>query len=313
MQVNDRMIGAFRAVMRVGTTSAAAEVLATSQSSVSRSILQLESAIRLQLFERAAGRLIPTGEAKALYEEVEKNYTQQERLKRFMRELHMKQSGRVGVVCPPSLSIGFIAEASVRFLADNDGCNITSETQLSVMIADLMSAQNFDFGFAVYPHTAPGVEISEFSRTTNYCILPIGHRLSTADCVYPRDLNGENFIAMRSDNPTRHRIDQTFADCGATPKIVVETPRAETICEMVARGVGTSIVSPFAALRYAERGLIVIRKYSEDYPSTITLLRPTHRSSGKLQESYLQIVQDLRDEYSERVERMTGLLPTGKL
>nr|WP_201448965.1 LysR family transcriptional regulator [Sinorhizobium medicae] len=50
-------VEAFRAVMLSGSTTAAAEILHTSQPNISRSISQLEKETGLRLFERLPGKL----------------------------------------------------------------------------------------------------------------------------------------------------------------------------------------------------------------------------------------------------------------
>ena len=67
--MNLRQIEAFRSVMRLGSMTAAAEVLYTSQPNVSRLIAQLELSTGLVLFKRAGVRLIPTQQGQALFQE----------------------------------------------------------------------------------------------------------------------------------------------------------------------------------------------------------------------------------------------------
>ena len=60
--LNPRQIEAFRAVMQTGTVTAAADVLHTTQPSVSRLLAQLAYETRLKLFDHHHGRLRPTPE-----------------------------------------------------------------------------------------------------------------------------------------------------------------------------------------------------------------------------------------------------------
>jgi len=69
-RLNFRQIEAFRAVMLTGTTIAAANMLNTTQPSISRSLAQIQAAAKLKLFELDRGRLRPTPEAVMLFEAV---------------------------------------------------------------------------------------------------------------------------------------------------------------------------------------------------------------------------------------------------
>ena len=62
--LNFRQIEAFHAVMLAGTTTGAAQMLRTTQPSVSRLLAQAQQASGLKLFDMERGRLRPTREAK---------------------------------------------------------------------------------------------------------------------------------------------------------------------------------------------------------------------------------------------------------
>ena len=74
MKLSHRQIHFFRAVMGTGHVTRAAELLHTSQPTVSRELARLEQVLGFALFERVKGRLKPTVRALALMEEVEQSY-----------------------------------------------------------------------------------------------------------------------------------------------------------------------------------------------------------------------------------------------
>ena len=61
-------------VMETGSVTQAGKLLYISQPAVSRLIADLEEHVNFQLFDRRKKRLIPTVEAKLLYDEVEKAF-----------------------------------------------------------------------------------------------------------------------------------------------------------------------------------------------------------------------------------------------
>ncbi|WP_136616235.1 MULTISPECIES: LysR family transcriptional regulator [Mesorhizobium] len=68
--MNYKQLEAFRAVMEAGTVTGASDLLHIAQPSVSAHISNLEHALKIPLFIRRAGRLVPTAEAMLLNEEV---------------------------------------------------------------------------------------------------------------------------------------------------------------------------------------------------------------------------------------------------
>jgi hypothetical protein len=68
--VNLRHIEIFHAVMTTGNLTEAAQMLHTSQPTVSRELARFEKVLGLKLFERTRGRLHPTVQGLRLFEEV---------------------------------------------------------------------------------------------------------------------------------------------------------------------------------------------------------------------------------------------------
>ncbi|EPN17167.1 DNA-binding transcriptional regulator LysR, partial [Pseudomonas syringae pv. actinidiae ICMP 18804] len=74
MSVTLRHIEVFRAVMTSGSVTEAANMLNTSQPTVSRELARFELLTQLKLFDRVRGRLRPTAQALSLFEEVQRAY-----------------------------------------------------------------------------------------------------------------------------------------------------------------------------------------------------------------------------------------------
>ncbi|WP_174875330.1 LysR family transcriptional regulator [Vogesella oryzae] len=76
-----QQISAFKAVIELGTVTAAANYLHIAQPAVSRLIASLEEAVGFPLFERIKGRLQPTSQGRAFYLEVDRAFVGMERLR----------------------------------------------------------------------------------------------------------------------------------------------------------------------------------------------------------------------------------------
>ena len=71
--MNLRDIEVFRAVMAAGGAGRAAELLGTSQPTVSRSVAHLERSVGFALFNRVRGKLAPTRDGQLFLEEITRN------------------------------------------------------------------------------------------------------------------------------------------------------------------------------------------------------------------------------------------------
>src|SRR5260370_37803996 len=88
--------------MLTGTTIAAANMLNTTQPSISRSLAQMQTATKLKLFELDRGRLRPTPEAIVLFEAVQRNFLGLETIEETVAPLRRSGIGRLRVACTPA-------------------------------------------------------------------------------------------------------------------------------------------------------------------------------------------------------------------
>ncbi len=296
MKMNLRMVEGFRAVMTLGTVTAAAQALGTSQPALSRSIQQLESAVGFRLFERVRSRLQPTAYATALFDEVQKTFLGLDHISHVATSLRTFQRGSISVVCAPVFSGGFIAEVSTRFLARYSNVSLSIDTQLSPAVVDRLGTQRADLGLTGYAVSPPGALWSTFAEPDEVCALPPRHPLAAKAVVHPEDFDGSSFVHVGGNDPYRFRLDKVFDDAGVRRRLVVETLNSATACAMVVKGAGVTIVNPFSAVDFLDRGL-VIRRFSPRLPFATTLLRARHRPSSPLVDLFIEQLTETRDSY----------------
>ncbi len=303
IRINDRMVESFRAVVTVGTATAAAEILNTSQSSISRSILRLEEITQGRLFGRMKGRLLLTQEGQVLYEEVENSYIGLERIQQTATALRLKQKGHVGIICAPVLSYGFICDTVALFSKEFPAASVSVESRRPNVIAEMMSAQRYDLALAEYPSDPPGVATDTFAELDLVCIFPSGHRFENREMVLPKDLEGEPLIVFPPNDPHRKRMDEAFETLEVDPFIRVETPMSETVASMVANGVGVAVVNAFTAMSFHKNRNIGVCPISGAGKVTVRIWRPLHRPTSTVIESFIKYLYICKDTYIQDLSK----------
>ena len=303
MLLNLRMIECFKAVMSVGTVTAAAEVLLTSQPAVSRSIKLLESAVGMRLFDRRNGRLMPTAHAYTLFAEVNKVFRGLEQIQWTASNLKSFQNGNISVVCAPAFSQGFIADVTTSFLEKYGDVSLTIDTQLSWTIGELIKDQKFDIGIAAYDLASLGATCEPFCAPQEICVMAAAHPLARKAVIEPRDLEGVSSIFLSDRDPYRRRLDRMFETEGVQRRLVIETANTTAACAMAQRGSGIAIVNPITALDFTETGL-VMRRFSKGEPFHSTLLQAKHRPSSPLADMFVAEIKAMRDSYLARAEAL---------
>jgi DNA-binding transcriptional LysR family regulator len=97
-RITHRHIEVFRAVMTAGSVTGAAQLLYTSQPTVSRELARMEQLLGYALFERVQGRLRANARALLLWDEVRRSWQGLERVIDRAVELGRPQ-GRASACC----------------------------------------------------------------------------------------------------------------------------------------------------------------------------------------------------------------------
>ena len=283
--VNLRHIEIFHAVMTAGNLTEAARLLNTSQPTVSRELARFEQVLGLKLFERSRGRLHPTVQGLRLFEEVQRSWYGLDRIVSAAESLREFRQGELSIVCLPVFSQSFLPPLLQPFLARYPQVNIQIVPQESPLLEEWLSAQRHDLGLTETMHTPAGTERMPLLTLNEVCVLPAAHPLAEKEVLTPADFQGENYISLSRTDSYRQLLDTLFSEHQIKRRMVVETHSAASICTMVKAGVGISIVNPLTALDYVNSG-VVIRRFSIDVPFTVSLVRPLHRPTSALIETF---------------------------
>jgi len=256
--VNDRQINAFRQVMRLGSVTAAARALAVSQPAVSRLIGDLEADLGFALFDRRAGKLFPTPEARSLASEVERMFYGLARLERFARDLGGLQQGSLSIATLPMVSFQILPRALAAFLKENSGLRVTHNVHTSPRVADLVAAGQADLGIAQTAQGRSDVRHLQSWRTDCVVALPAGHPLANRALLAPSDLAGVPMVALSFQTVTAGYVTERFAAAGIAPSIAVESQPSYSACALVAEGLGAAIVDPFTPRLFSNDALCTV-------------------------------------------------------
>lgn len=293
--MNLRQLEAFRAVMRTGSVTNAAQSLHLSQPAVSRLVAELERSVGFRLFERIRGSTpVATPEAEAFYQEVERSFTGLQALRQIASDIRNFRSGQLRIACLPALSTGFVPTVIELFLRENPGVRVQLQTRSSSTVRVWVAAQQFDLGLATPAGDMEGLVSEPFLSARGVCVLPPGHPLGSRDVIRPQDLAKEPFISLALEDPVRAKIERIFEASGVEPNVVVETQYAMTICGLVRRGVGCAILNPISAVDFEPHGL-VLRPFEPSVTFDYMLYRPAHRPPSRIAKRFIELLTEERD------------------
>ncbi|HEX9859258.1 MAG TPA: LysR family transcriptional regulator, partial [Paracoccaceae bacterium] len=155
--MNVRQLEIFRAIMRDGTLTAAANSLGVSQPAVSKLLHHLEDQLGYHLFERRGGRLVPTPEAHLLYDDADRVFRELEVLRDLARRVGERKVGLLRIGASLSVVWSLLPQALADFRATHPTVRVHLHTLPAREIAEALRVGDIDLGLTLSPILAPTV------------------------------------------------------------------------------------------------------------------------------------------------------------
>jgi DNA-binding transcriptional LysR family regulator len=248
-RLNFRQIEAFRAVMLTGTTIAAANMLNTTQPSVSRSLAQMQSAAKLKLFELDRGRLRPTPEAVMLFEAVQRNFLGLETIEDTVALLRRSGIGRLRVACTPALGMSVMPSIMAKFKLRQPDVHITLRTIISYDVREGLLNGLYDLGVTTNSLHLDGepLQIKVVDQVAAVCVMSRSHPLAANGHITPRHFEKETLLTLEREDDLSDAWRRALGQAKVTPSSVIETTYSATICRLAEAGAGIGVVNPYVA------------------------------------------------------------------
>ena len=241
MKITFRQLDVFRTVVSTGTVTETAVMLGISQPAVSRLLADLQKEIGFKLFIRSGRNLKPTPEARLLVDEVRLALTGLEQIKDAARAIKEYRHARLRLVTSPFFSVSVLPDLIKKFSKIHPDVMISLEIQTADDSVEWMVSQSFDFGITAANATPTFLSHPLVERDA-FCIVPKGHALEKKKVIKPEDLAGHQFISYFPDSVFRFEIDEVFRKAKVERNLQYEARTTAAIYQLVAEGLGVSIV-----------------------------------------------------------------------
>ncbi|MFC5431696.1 LysR substrate-binding domain-containing protein [Paraburkholderia denitrificans] len=280
-----RQVEAFRAVMQRRSVTRAAESLGISQPAVSRLVADFEANVGFALFTRRQGRLVPTAEAYALNEEVERAFVGLERVAQAAGQIRERRRGALTIAGTFDLAADFLPRVIASFAREHQGVDVTLLALEPAAVVEHVGAQRCDLGFVAPSVAHAQVRLEALGQWALRCIVPRGHRLARKRIVNAADCAGESFVSFARLSEPRTRIDRMFEQSGIEREMGIEATLAQSIVTLVEAGAGIALVDPLSAAGAAAR--VAVKRFSPVLPQTVHVARHAEQSQSMLADAFV--------------------------
>ena len=282
-----RQLEALRAVVVSGTTTQAADLLGLTQSAVSRLITQLETELGLNIFDRRHGRLRITPEGQHFYDVVQKLLAGIDQITATARDIRTLKTGALRIIAMPALAYGLLPNTMGIINKRFKRITISVEMGTRLDVEKGVESAQFDFGVATLPVNRQGIDVEELFAADGVCVLPKGHPLAKKSEIVAKDLEDLPFISMNAGTLLRYQTDELFGRLGIHRLLSIEAPSTLLATNLVAKGLGVSIVHPFIASAYGDR--VISKPFSPQIRYKYGLLFPAAQNRSQISQTRSQI------------------------
>ncbi|MGC7101263.1 LysR substrate-binding domain-containing protein [Amycolatopsis lurida] len=259
VEISFRQLRYLMAVARHGSVTAAARELYVSQSAVSTALSDLEAELEIKLFVRSQRgmRLTPSGQrAVASAGQV---LASLDELKEAASRERTEITGTLAVGCFATIAPILLPRVIAEFARRYPRVQLSFvEAAHDVLVDDLVNAR---IDLALLYHyeldsvrAAPGITTETLRSDPPYVLTPVGGPLADEPRVTLKQLASQPLILFDLP-PGGEYFLSLFASVGLTPQVKFRTESYEMVRALVARGLGSALLTQRTALERSYENL----------------------------------------------------------
>ncbi|WP_020667270.1 LysR family transcriptional regulator [Amycolatopsis nigrescens] len=293
----DLTIQQLRVVVEVadaGGFTTAAKRLHLAQSSLSRTVGEVERRLAVTLFERTTRRMELTPEGAEFVRIASRIVASFDAGMNHFTGFLAGTRGRVRVATLPSLAAILLPPVVAGYRRDHPGVELSIEDALSDEVLAKVRGGEVDLAVTVTTETPGDLDVRPLAADRFCCIFPEGHRFSDMDTLSWTELRAESFIAFDPASSIRRLVDRAFDDARLTPGRVTEARNIAAVAGLAAAGLGVSAVPGLVLPLIAFAGLRDRPLESPPVERTIALVRDPRRPAAPAVRAFIDALLDAR-------------------
>jgi LysR family transcriptional regulator for metE and metH len=252
------------ALEQTGSVTRAAELLGITQPALSRQIREAERRLGTTLYSREKKRLRPTLAGECLLEHA----------KRLLGDLARAEMDTIQLPAGPRqmVRLGAGAYSSYRWLPGFLEALRTRAPEIDITVAsdtarlpqEAVLQDELDLALAAGPVEARGLGTIHLFDDELVAILPPDHPLAGRAALEAEDFAPETYITHGPTYQKGHETDRVLRPAKVWPKRLIKVELTEAIVDLVAAGLGVSVLSRWAVASAARAGRIATARVTAE-------------------------------------------------
>jgi len=242
-----------------GSFSRAAEASGITQSAVSQKIRAVEKRFGVPLLDRSKNGFSLTPEGRVYLEVSRDILARWDSLDSRFRLARGKLGGKLRVASVISIALHDLPPLLKQFRKAHPGVDVTVDYRKAEEIYDAVADGRADLGLVAYPKARPGLRAMTCWQERLVLVMPPRHYLKGKKPISLEQLDGERFVGLSPDIPTRQHLDKMLRQAGVKVSFVAEVENIETVKAAVEAEQAISIIPETSARQETRQGTLVTR------------------------------------------------------
>ncbi len=241
-----RQLEYFCAISHWKNFTRTAESLHVSQPSVTKAIKALEAELGLTLIDRSQKKVNLTEAGQAFLLHAQKIMGDMGVALKDMQRYRSDYQGTIKFGLPPMVEAYLFPDLFTKFQQSFPNINLdVHEYSDSEEVRHKLTLGELDFGIVLGAVSSAAEDNFIIMRDSMSVCLPSSHPLTSQKIVSFNDLKDEKFIMQQPRTFQYQEVSRRCNDAGFVPNIMLCTSQIKTIKQLVANGMGVSILPNF--------------------------------------------------------------------
>ena len=248
----------FVAVAEEGSFSRAAAKVRVAQPSLSQQIRKLEAEVGQPLFDRLPRSIVLTEAGRCLIEYARQILASIGDARRCVDELTGKIAGDVAVGAIPTIAPYVLPELVVTFQQHYPDVTLHIVEDVTAGIVRRIEAGELDVALASTCQKSASLRIEPIGAEPLLALVPEAHSLARQSVITFDDLKSQRFLLLHEMHCLSQQVHHQLESRRLHPEIALAGSQLSTIANMVAAGIGVSIVPQMMVKHHATPGCVTL-------------------------------------------------------
>lgn len=289
--MDSALLRTFLKTVDEGSLTGAARALGISQPSLTQQIQRLERHFGAPLFRRHGRGVVPTDAGAALIPRARRILDELREAEDAVRE-HDEAPGvlRVGVI--PTVAPYLVPDALRRLRSEHPAQRVSIHETHSAALARLLADGELDVVIAAQPYPFdPALVVEALGADRLVVAVPTHHPAARAGVITLAELREAPAIVLDAVHCLSDQVAEFCSRQGVHPAIVCRGAQLATVLELVAAGVGVSVVPAMAAARYRGSACVFVPVAGQEVMREIVAVWPARGARSRAAESLVECLR----------------------